>query len=234
MCAAQLPVPDLPGNCPARARAQAGRAPAPARHRRALELLCRSGGVRPRDPGGRARARRPAPVRRADRPGHRHRHLSPALPRARVAPRGGALVLRGHGGADRPLRRPVPHGPRRDPRGLPRPELQHERDGGGDLRPPPHRGLSAGAREGAHGPRPDALRGPRAPGPRGSRPTGSSRRGCRSSQRAPTLTRRCRKAPRRGAAAGRLRRTPAPSVRTARRPACRATRRRRAGRAAGG
>ena len=96
-----------------RPRAQAGRAPAPARHRRPLELLRRPGRVRPRDPGGRARARRPAPVRRADRPGHRHRHLPPALPRARVAPRGGALVLRGHRGADRPLRRPVPHRPRR-------------------------------------------------------------------------------------------------------------------------
>ena len=38
-------------------------------------------------------------------------------------------------------------------------------DGRGDLRSPPHGGLSPGAREGAHEPRPDALRGPRAPGP---------------------------------------------------------------------
>jgi hypothetical protein len=62
----------------------------------------------------------------------------PALPRPRVAPRGGPLVLRGHGRADRPLRRPVPHRPRRDARGLPRAELQHERDRLGDLRAPPH------------------------------------------------------------------------------------------------
>ena len=44
------------------------------------------------------------------------------------------------------LRRPVPHRPRRDARGLPRAELQHERDGGGDLRPPPHGRLPARAR----------------------------------------------------------------------------------------
>ena len=37
----------------------------------------------------------------ADRRGHRHRHLPAAVPRARLAPRGGALVLRGHGRADR-------------------------------------------------------------------------------------------------------------------------------------
>ena len=55
-------------------------------------------------------------------------HLPAALPRARLAPRGGALLLRGHRRPDRPLRRPVPHGPRRDARGLPRAELQHERD----------------------------------------------------------------------------------------------------------
>ena len=56
-----------------------------------------------RDPGGRARARRAAALRRraADRRGHRPRHLPAAVPRARLAPRGGALVLRGHGRADR-------------------------------------------------------------------------------------------------------------------------------------
>ena len=76
-------------------------------------LLRRPAEFAPRDPGGRARARRPAPVRRADRRGHRHRHLPPALPRARLAPRGGALLLRGHRRADRPLRRPVRDRPRR-------------------------------------------------------------------------------------------------------------------------
>ena len=72
----------------ARARAAPGRAPAPARHGRPVELLRRPGRVRPRDPGGRARARRPAPVRRADRAGHRHRAptgcssaCSPRIPR---------------------------------------------------------------------------------------------------------------------------------------------------------
>ena len=75
------------------------------------------------------------------------------------------------------------HRPRRHARGLPRAELQHERDRGGDLRPPPHGRLPARAREGAHGPRPDAVRGPRAARASASRPTGSSRRGCRSSPR---------------------------------------------------
>ena len=41
------------------------------------------------------------------------------------------------------------HRPRRDARGLLRAELQHERDRGGDLRPPPHGRLPARAREGA-------------------------------------------------------------------------------------
>ena len=36
------------------------------------------------------------------------RHVPPAVPRARLAPRGGAVVLRGHGRAGRALRRPVP------------------------------------------------------------------------------------------------------------------------------
>ena len=67
---------------------------------------------RPRDPGGRAGARRPAPLGRPDRRGHRHRHLPAAVPRARVAPRGGALVLRGHGRAARRLRRAVLDRPR--------------------------------------------------------------------------------------------------------------------------
>ena len=83
-------------------------------------------------------------------------HLPAAVPRARLAPRGGALLLRGHGRADRPLRRPVPHRPRRHARGLPRAQLQHERDRRGDLRAPPHGRLPARAREGAHGPGPDA------------------------------------------------------------------------------
>ena len=54
-------------------------------------------------------------------------------------------------------------------RGLPRAELQHERDGGGHLRPPPHRRLPARPGEGAHGARSHAVRGPRAPraGPEG-------------------------------------------------------------------
>ena len=42
------------------------------------------------------------------------------------------------------------HRPRRHARGLPRAELQHERDRGGDLRPPPHGRLPARPREGAH------------------------------------------------------------------------------------
>src|SRR6478736_1457702 len=44
---------------------------------------------RPRDPGGRARPRRPAPLGRPDRRGHRHGHRPAAVPRARLAPRGG-------------------------------------------------------------------------------------------------------------------------------------------------
>ena len=77
---------------------------------------------------------------------HRHRHLPAAVPRARLAPRGGALVLRGHRRADRRLRRPVRDRPRRHARGLPRAELQHERDRGRDLRAPPHGRLPARAR----------------------------------------------------------------------------------------
>ncbi len=45
--------------------------------------------------------------------GHRHRHLPAAVPRARLASRGGALLLRGHRRAARALRRPVPHRSRR-------------------------------------------------------------------------------------------------------------------------
>ena len=60
------------------------------------------------------------------------------------------------------LRRPVRDRPRRHARGLPRAELQHERDGGGDLRPPPHRRVPPRPRARADGPRPDAVRGPRA------------------------------------------------------------------------
>ena len=48
---------------------------------------------------------------------------------------------------------------------LPGAQLQHERDRLGDLRAPPHGRVPPGAREGAHGPGPAALRGPRAPGP---------------------------------------------------------------------
>ena len=41
-------------------------------------------------------------------------------------------------------------------------ELQHERDRGGDLRPPAHGRVPARPREGAHRAGPDAVRGPRA------------------------------------------------------------------------
>ena len=55
---------------------------------------------------GRARARRAAPRRGAGGgEGPRHGRLPAAVPRVRVASRGGALVLRGHGRAARPLRR---------------------------------------------------------------------------------------------------------------------------------
>src|ERR1700712_2021211 len=148
-------------------RPRAGAPPAPPRHGRRLELLLRSRGAAARDPGGRAGPRRPQAGRRrrlGRRPGHRHRHLPAALPRAGLAPRGGAVLLRGHGRADRPLRRPVPHRPGGHAGGLPGAELQHERDGVRDLRAPPHGRLPAGAREGADGPGPDALRGPRATG----------------------------------------------------------------------
>ena len=49
---------------------------------------------------------------------------------------------------------------------LPGAQLQHERDRLGDLRPPAHGRVPPGAGEGAHGPGPAALRGPRAAGPR--------------------------------------------------------------------
>ena len=49
---------------------------------------------------------------------------------------------------------------------LPGAQLQHERDRLGDLRAPAHGRLPPGAGEGADGPRPVALRGPRAAGPR--------------------------------------------------------------------
>ncbi len=65
--------------------------------------------------------------------GHRDRDLPVAVPRARLASRGGALVLRGHDRARRAVRRSVPHRSHRNPRGLLRAELQYERDGGGDL-----------------------------------------------------------------------------------------------------
>ena len=59
-------------------------------------------------------------------------------------------------------------------------ELQHERDRGGDLRPPPHRRVPARAREGAHGPGPDAVRGPRAAGARAEGVPDHRARGCRA------------------------------------------------------
>ena len=147
-----------------RPRRRRGRRPTLAAARsspRACSATARSGSPRstPTRPSSAARSRRPsscstsssaATGRRPDPRGHRDGHLPAAVPRARLAPRGGALVLRGHGGADRPLRRPVRHRPGGDARVLPRAQLQHERDGGGDLRPPPHGRLPARAREGAH------------------------------------------------------------------------------------
>ena len=49
---------------------------------------------------------------------------------------------------------------------VPGAQLQHERDRLGDLRPPAHGRVPPGAGEGAHGPGPAALRGPRAAGSR--------------------------------------------------------------------
>ena len=57
-------------------------------------------------------------------------------------------------------------GPRGHARVLPERELQHERHGAGDPRPPPHGELPPGARPRAVGPRPVQVRGPRAPGTR--------------------------------------------------------------------
>ena len=129
--------------------APAGGAAAAPRHGRRVVVLRRRRRPRPRDPGGRARAGRPAPLGRADRRGHRHRHLPAAVPRAGVAPRGGALVLRGHRRAAGGVRRAVLDGSGGDFVRLPGAQLQHERDRLGDLRAPAHGRLSAGAREGA-------------------------------------------------------------------------------------
>ena len=70
--------------------------------------------------------------------GDRRRHLPAAVPRARHPPRGGAELLRGHDRAAGALRRAVLDRPGRHARGLPGPELQHERHGRGDPRAPPH------------------------------------------------------------------------------------------------
>ena len=53
----------------------------------------------------------------------------------------------------RALRRPLPHRPARDARGLPRAGVQHERDRARDLRAPPHGRLPAGAHPAADRPR---------------------------------------------------------------------------------
>ena len=77
------------------------------------------------------------------------------------------------------LRRAVHHRPGRHARGLPRPQLQHERHGAGDPRPPPHGGLPPRAGEGAD----RASTRSRARTASGwawaSRPTASSSRACR-------------------------------------------------------
>ena len=82
--------------------------------------------------------------------------LPAAVPRARLRPRGGAPLLRGHGRAARRPRRAVPRRPAADARGLPGQRLQHERDRARDLRAPPHGRLPARAGEGADRTRPRA------------------------------------------------------------------------------
>ena len=98
---------DAPEGTLDRARRLAG-APGPPRDGRAVELLRRPGRVPARDPGGRARPRRPAPERRADPRGHRDGDLPAAVPGPGLAPGGGPLLLRGHRRPARALRRPVP------------------------------------------------------------------------------------------------------------------------------
>ena len=79
----------------------------------------------------------------------RRRHLPAAVPRPRVPPRGGPLVLRRHDRAAGPLRRAVRLGAGRDARGVVRARLLDRRHRRRDLRPPPHGRLPAGAGEGA-------------------------------------------------------------------------------------
>ena len=135
--------------------AAARRAAAPPRHVGLSSFYARPGRAGARDPGGRARARRPAPVGRADRA----RTSGPGTYRLlfRVLASHPEEVRSFYEDTVAPVVRyddQYRDRPRRDARGLPRAQLQHERDGGGDLRPPPHGRLPARAGAGAHGPRP--------------------------------------------------------------------------------
>ena len=98
-----------------RARRLADAPAAPRRRSGSRRFYADPAELRARDPGGRAGARRAAPLRRRRRALEDigTGHLPAALPRARLASRGGAQLLRGHGRAARPLRRPVPHRPGR-------------------------------------------------------------------------------------------------------------------------
>ncbi len=79
--------------------------------------------------GGGARAGRAAGRRPSGSRGARGRHLPAAVPRLRLGPRGGAQLLRGHGGAAGALRRAVLDGSAAHARRLPVQRLQHEGHG---------------------------------------------------------------------------------------------------------
>ena len=127
--------------------ALAGAAAAPRHRRRCRRFYADPAELRARGPGGRAGARRPAPVRRADRRGHRHRAPTGCCSACwRRTPRRCARSTRTRSRRSSRYDDQYAHRSRRHARGLPRAELQHERDRGGDLRAPPHGRLPARAR----------------------------------------------------------------------------------------
>ncbi|CAA9459059.1 MAG: Regulator of polyketide synthase expression, partial [uncultured Rubrobacteraceae bacterium] len=95
-----------------------------------------------------------------------HRHLQAPLPRLPGEPRRARGLLRGNPGARRPLRLPLQHRARPDPRDLPRQRRLHGQDRRGPLRPPPHHPLPSRPRGRAHRPRRGQERRPRTPDPR--------------------------------------------------------------------